>query len=77
MGSEFGPNQVDLIRVLELVQDNGGDGQSFTGVIANEYGWPRETAKNTRLSMRRYLLLGDDDQLTDVGQRMPWTMQTR
>jgi len=70
MGSEFGPNQVDLIRVLELARDNRGDGQSFTGAIANEYGWPRETAKNTRLSMRKYLLLGDDDQLTDVGQRL-------
>ncbi len=70
MGSEFGPNQVDLSRVLELAQENTGNGLAFINAIANEYGWPRDTAKNTRLSMRRYLLLSEDDHLTEVGQRL-------
>src|SRR6266702_4165749 len=70
MGSELGPNQVELARVLELAYENAGNRQTFTEAVANEYHWPRETAKNTRLSMRRYLLLADDDQLTEVGQRL-------
>ena len=37
MGSEFGPNQVDLIKVLELAQHHPGDGEEFTKAIASEY----------------------------------------
>src|SRR5579872_2864504 len=70
MGSEFGPNQVDLIKVLELAQQHTGDREEFIKAIASEYGWPPETAKNTLLSMRKYLLLNDDYQLTDVGQTL-------
>jgi hypothetical protein len=70
MGSEFGPNQVELTCVLDLAQENSGDGQAFINAIAKEYGWPLSTAKNTKLSMRKYLLLGEDDQLTEVGQKL-------
>ena len=70
MGSEFGPNQVDLARVLELAQEHAGNEQAFVDAIANEYTWPRKTAMNTRLSMRAYLLLNEDNQLTEVGQRL-------
>lgn len=70
MGSEFGPNQVELGRVLELAAAHEGDGAALTTAVAAEYGWPHNTAKNTRLSMRRYGLLDDDDQVTEVGQRL-------
>jgi hypothetical protein len=70
MGSEFGPNQVNLAKVLELAQKHTGSGQEFIKAVASEYGWPLSTAKNTRLSMRRYLLLNDEDQLTDFGQKL-------
>lgn len=69
-GSEFGPNQVNLIRVLELADENSGNGPALTDAIAREYGWPLETAKNTRLGLRSYLLLGEDDVLTDLGRRL-------
>ena len=69
-GSEFGPNQVVLGKVLELAQQHAGNEQEFVAAIAREYGWPFATAKNTRLSMRRYLLLDDQDQLTEVGQHL-------
>lgn len=70
MGSEFGPNQVVQGKVLELAQQHAGNEQEFVAAIAREYGWPFATAKNTRLSMRRYLLLDDQDQLTEVGQHL-------
>jgi hypothetical protein len=70
MGSEFGPNQVDLGKVLELAQQYAGDEQEFVAAIAREYSWPLATAKNTRLSMRRYLLIDDQNQLTEVGQQL-------
>jgi len=70
MGSEFGPNQVDLVKVLEFAQQHAGNAQEFAAAIASEYGWPLATAKNTRLSMHRYLLLDNQDQLTEVGQHL-------
>jgi site-specific DNA-methyltransferase (cytosine-N4-specific) len=70
MGSEFGPNQIDLARVLELAQEHAGNGQAFIDAIASEYDWPRKTAANTRLSMHRYLLLDENDRLTEAGQKL-------
>jgi site-specific DNA-methyltransferase (cytosine-N4-specific) len=70
MGSEFGPNQVDLIRVLKLAQEHEGNGQEFIAAIGREYSWPLATAKNTRLSMRKYGLLEEDDRLTEEGQKL-------
>src|SRR5450759_4615048 len=70
MGSEFGPNQVDLVRVLELAQQHEGDDESFTNAIASEYKHPAKTAKNTILSMRKYLLIDDNDRLTAVGHAL-------
>ena len=66
MGSEFGPNQVDLVGVLELAQEHEGDNEAFTNAIAAEYRHPAKTAKNTILSMRKYLLIDESDQLTEV-----------
>lgn len=37
MGSEFGPHQVDLIKVLEIAQQHTGDEEEFTKAIATEY----------------------------------------
>ncbi|HET9919982.1 MAG TPA: restriction endonuclease [Ktedonobacteraceae bacterium] len=70
MGSEFGPNQIDLARVLELAQEHAGDEQAFVEAIVNAYGWESKTARNTPLSMKAYLLLSEDNQLTDTGQRL-------
>lgn len=69
-GSEFGPNQLDLVRVLELAEANAGNGQALTDAVAGEYGWPAETAKNTRLGMRSYGLIEGDDQLTELGRKL-------
>lgn len=70
MGSEFGPNQIVLAQILELAQEHAGNGQAFTEAISNEYKWPYKTAKNTLLSMRKYLLLNEEDQLTGVGKSL-------
>lgn len=70
MGSEFGPNQVDLVRVLELAQEHEGDDEALTNAIATEYGHPAKTAKNTILSMRKYLLIDDNDQLSEVSRML-------
>jgi hypothetical protein len=70
MGSEFGPNQVNLVRVLELAQEHEGDDEAHTNAIAVEYGHPARTAKNTILSMRKYLLIDDSDQLTKVSHTL-------
>jgi hypothetical protein len=70
MGSEFGPNQVDLIQVLEFAQQYEGDAEAFSQAISTTYNWPLKTAKNTRLSMRTYLLLNEEDHLTEVGLRL-------
>lgn len=69
-GSEFGPNQIDLVTVLELAEANAGDGQALTAAVAQEYNWPLETAKNTRLGLRSYKLIDADDQLTDLARRL-------
>ncbi|MEO6891283.1 MAG: hypothetical protein ABI456_17395 [Ktedonobacteraceae bacterium] len=70
MGSEFGPNQVSLARVLELAEENAGDRRAFTEAVAQEYGWPVKTANNTPLSMGKYLLLDEDAQLTEMGENL-------
>ncbi len=70
MGSEFGPNQVSLSRVLELAQQHSGDGTAFTDATAAEYGWPHKTARNTLLSLRSYLLVDKEGRLTEIGQKL-------
>ncbi len=39
MGSEFGPNQIDLVKVLELAQEHAGNRSAFIAAIAQEYRW--------------------------------------
>jgi hypothetical protein len=68
MGSEFGPNQIELVEVLELALEHTGDKQEFIAAIGRKYDWPLATAKNTLLSMKKYLLLDEDDQLTEEGK---------
>lgn len=68
-GSEFGPNQVDLAMVLQLASAHAGDGAGFTAAIARLYGWPLDTAKNTRLGLQSYQLLAAD-RLTAIGERL-------
>jgi DNA-binding transcriptional ArsR family regulator len=68
-GSEFGPNQVDLVTVLRLAQAHAGDGGAFTAAIATQYGWPLDTAKNTRLGLHSYRLMHNDIP-TDVAKRL-------
>jgi hypothetical protein len=68
-GSEFGPNQVDLLTVLQMARTHAGDGAGFTNAIAHRYGWPPETAKNTRLGMQSYHLF-QGDRLTALGEEL-------
>lgn len=72
MGSEFGPNQVSLARVLELAQENAGDREAFVEAVFlyKEKAWPIKTAANTFLSMKAYLLLDGDCQLTEMGEKL-------
>lgn len=70
MGPEFGPNQIDLVKVLELAQEHNGSKQEFIAAVGQEYGWPLATAKNTLLSMKKYLLLDEDNQLTEEGKKL-------
>lgn len=70
IGSEFGPNQVDLATVLQLAMDSDGDGAALDAAVSSAYGWPPATAKNTRLSLGKYGLIGEDLKLTEVGERL-------
>lgn len=60
-GSEFGPNQIDLVTVLRLAQQHAGRGADLTRAVAQQYKWPLDTAKNTRLGLRAYGLLDAED----------------
>lgn len=68
-GSEFGPNQVDLITVLRLAAAHAGDAAGLTAAVAAEYGWPLDTAKNTRLGLHSYRLM-HGNVLSDLGKRL-------
>jgi len=77
-GSEFSPNQTDLIRVLELAREHSGDWRALEDAIRREYfdSHPtseynrRKLANNCKLGMIAYGVLHRDGTLTDVGKQL-------
>jgi hypothetical protein len=78
-GVNFSPSQVSLPRVLELVEASGGTTDAFTESIRAEYfsnhaGGDRQSqidiAKNVRLSLRAYGIVGGDERFTEFGRAL-------
>ena len=77
-GSEFSPAQIDLSVLLELAHEHGPNWQiGFETAVRDRYFAENATsddnknklANNTRLSMRAYGLI-DDDNLTETGRTL-------
>lgn len=78
-GSQFSPAQIDLPRVLELLDVHGVATPEFTEAIRQEYfsshaqgnlKQQRELAKNVRLALRGYGIISDDDSPTAFGKEL-------
>ncbi len=78
-GVNFSPTQINLTRVLELVELSGGTTPAFTEAIRLEFfshhakgqlKGQLDIAKNVRLSLRAYGIVGKDEQFTDFGVRL-------
>ena len=85
-GSEFSPQQIDLAVLLELAGRHGADWNGFEEAVRDRYfashaasapdsstrAYNRgKLANNTKLSMRAYGLVGEEDTvLTEVGRRL-------
>lgn len=77
-GSEFSPNQINLIRVLELAQEHSGDWHALEDAIRREYfdSHPtseynrRKLANNCKLGMIAYGLINRDGSLTELGVQL-------
>lgn len=78
-GSQFSPAQIDLVRVLDLLDSHGGSTPEFTDSIRQEYfsthaeGNPkqqRELAKNVRLALRGYGIISENDHPTPFGAEL-------
>jgi site-specific DNA-methyltransferase (cytosine-N4-specific) len=70
IGSEFGPNQVELATVIRLAKENEGDSAALDRAVSGYKGWPPATAKNTRLSLGKYGLIDEEGKLTEVAERL-------
>ncbi len=70
IGSEFGPNQVELAAVLCLAQKHAGNSGAFAGAMKKLKGWSDKTSQNTGLSLRSYGLVDDEFRLTQVGEQL-------
>lgn len=78
-GSEFSPAQVDLPSLLELASKHGSNWKAFEAAVRDRYFAGRDIsddnkdklANNTKLSMRAYGLIGEEDTtLTGMGQTL-------
>ena len=78
-GSEFSPAQINLPILLELASVHGANWQDFESEVRRRYFEKNLTtdnnkdklANNTKLSLRAYGLIGDDDAtLTEVGRSL-------
>jgi hypothetical protein len=75
-GSEFSPSQIDLVRVLEMAEEHGGDWRALENAIRQEYFDAhatseynkRKLANNCKLGMIAYGVLDRDGTLTDLGR---------
>lgn len=79
-GSEFSPARVELPVLLELAHEHGVDWKAFEKAVRDRYFASHHTsdynraklANNTKLSLRAYGLIGDDDAtLSECGKLMP------
>jgi len=77
-GSEFSPSQIELVRVLEIAQEHGGDWhviedkirlEYFDSHATSEYN-RRKLANNCKLGMIAYGILHREGILTDFGERL-------
>ena len=78
-GSEFSPAQIDLAAVLEFAHEHGADWKAFETAVRDRYFATHATsaynkgklANNTKLSLRAYGLIGENDAtLTEVGRAL-------
>jgi len=77
-GSEFSPNQIELVRVLEIAQENSEDWHTIEDEIRREYFDShttseynrRKLANNCKLGMIAYNILHRNGILTDFGERL-------
>src|SRR2546426_11737762 len=78
-GSQFSPSQIDLSKVLDIAQEFGGTTADFTERIRAEFfsrhaggdvHQQKEIAKNIRLSLREYHVVGEDERFTNFGQQL-------
>ena len=78
-GSEFSPAQIRLPHLLDLAHGHEADWHGFEAAVHDEYFAHyatnetnrRKLANNTKLSMRAYGLIADDDtSLTEVGRTL-------
>jgi hypothetical protein len=75
-GSEFSPNQIDLPAVLELIAQHTNDKEGLEKVLKETFFKANKTsernkqklAMNLRLSLKAYLIIDDNIQLTEFGQ---------
>lgn len=74
-GSEFSPNQIDLPKVLNLINQCSGDKESFEEILKETFFKENKTsernkqklAMNLRLSLKAYQIIDDDIQFTNLG----------
>ena len=78
-GSEFSPAQVELPVLLELASEHATNWKAFEAAVRDRYFAGHETsdynrnklANNTKLSLRAYGLIGEDDAtLTETGRAL-------
>jgi site-specific DNA-methyltransferase (cytosine-N4-specific) len=77
-GSEFSPNQIDLPTVLELIGRHPNDKEGFEKALKETFFQANKTsernkqklAMNLRLSLKAYLIIDDDIQLTEFGESL-------
>jgi len=60
--AQFTPNQIQLSRVLQIIQDHAGNRREIEQVIADEFFQAKtDLSENTFLALRAYKLLTEDE----------------
>jgi hypothetical protein len=74
-GSEFSPNQIDLPKVLDLINQYNGDKENFEKILKEFFFKANKTsernkqklAMNLRLALKAYQIIDDKVQFTNFG----------
>jgi site-specific DNA-methyltransferase (cytosine-N4-specific) len=78
-GSQFSPTQIELQKLLELLETHGGSTSVFTEDVRKAFfanhasgdsKQQTELAKNVRLALREYGIIDDNEHLTDFGAHL-------